>query len=120
LSRDEAEVDKYVADPHCGQVFTAGFFKDLLRGIRSINAPSNISKVPKNLPIHLFCGSKDPVGDNTKGVQQVIQQYEKAGIADLSHRFYEEGRHEMLNETNRAEVYADILQWLEAQYRLAS
>lgn len=115
LSREECEVDKYIADPHCGLIFTTGFFRDLLRGIKSINAPSNISKVPKNLPIYLISGSKDPVGGDTKGVQQVIQQYDKAGITDLSHRFYEEGRHEILNEINKEEVYEDIIGWKEAR-----
>lgn len=113
LSRDHAEVDKYVNDPHCGNVFTAGFFKDLLTGIKSINQKSNIEKVPKNLPIYLFCGAEDPVGENTKGVKKVIAAYEKVGIKDLTYKFYKEGRHEMLNETNRADVFADIIKWIE-------
>lgn len=113
LSRDPAEVDKYVNDPHCGNIFTAGFFRDLLTGIKNINNQSNIDKVPKDLPINLFCGADDPVGENTKGVKKVIASYEKAGIKDLSYKFYEEGRHEMLNEINREEVSADIISWLE-------
>lgn len=115
LSRDEAEVDKYVEDPHCGNIFTAGFFRDLLTGIKSINQVSNIEKVAKDLPIYLFCGSHDPVGENTKGVQKVINAYQKTGIKDLSYKFYEEGRHEMLNETNKEEVYQDIIEWIEAR-----
>ena len=113
LSRDDAEVDKYVDDPFCGTIFTAGFFNDLLKGIKKINNPLNIQKVSKNLPVYLFAGAKDPVGDFSKGVTKVYKSYENVGIKDLTVKFYENGRHEMLNETNRAEVYADIINWLK-------
>ncbi|MFH1000584.1 MAG: alpha/beta hydrolase [Bacteroidota bacterium] len=113
LSRDNAEVDKYIEDPYCGTVFTAGFFNDMLKGIKSINKFSNIQKVSKDLPVYLFAGAKDPVGDNTKGVMQVINTYKKAGIRDLSFKFYEDARHEMLNEINRVEVFADVINWIE-------
>lgn len=112
LSRDEAEVDKYVADPFCGGVFTAGFFVDLIGGINFIHTPEAISMVPKELPMLLFSGALDPVGDNTKGVQQVCDSYKKAGIEDVSMKFYEGGRHEMLNETNRDEVFEDVIRWV--------
>ncbi|MCD4741781.1 MAG: alpha/beta hydrolase [Desulfobacteraceae bacterium] len=113
LSRDDAEVDKYVNDPFCGTVFKAGFFIDLLRGIKKINMPSNIQKTPKDLPVYLFSGTNDPVGDFTRGVKKVYKSYEKAGIKDLNIKYYENGRHEMLNETNREEVYKDLIDWFE-------
>ncbi len=113
LSRDNAEVDKYINDPYCGTIFTAGFFNDMLNGINNINKYSNIEKISKDLPIFLFAGAKDPVGDNTKGVIDVINTYKKAGIKDLTYKFYEDARHEMLNEINREEVFTDIIKWLE-------
>ena len=113
LSRDNAEVDKYIEDPYCGTVFTAGFFNDMLKGIKNINKYSNIEKISKALPIYLFAGAKDPVGDNTKGVINVINTYKKAGIKDLTYKFYEEARHEMLNEINHKEVFTDIINWIE-------
>ena len=67
----------------------------------------------KSLPVYLFSGSNDPVGDFTKGVKKVYKSYEKAGIKDLSIKFYENGRHEMLNEIIRDEVSNDIIDWLE-------
>lgn len=112
LSRDEAEVDKYVEDPFCGGAFTAGFFLDLLTGIGEVNSMENIGKVPRNLPIHLFSGEMDPVGKNRKGVLQVYRAYKKVGIKDVSCKFYESGRHEMLNETNKEEVCEDVVKWL--------
>jgi alpha-beta hydrolase superfamily lysophospholipase len=113
LSRDSAEVDKYIRDPWCGAVFSAGFFCDMLGGLNYINKKENIAKIPKNLPIYLFSGAKDPVGGNTKGVRQVYQALKSAGIQDVTLKFYAEGRHEMLNEINREEVFADVVAWLE-------
>ena len=112
LSRDNAEVDKYVKDPWCGSVFTAGFFCDMLGGIGFINKKENIAKIPKNLPVYLFSGAKDPVGANTKGVNQVYNALKNAGISDITLKFYEDGRHESLNEINREEVFKDVIVWL--------
>ena len=112
LSRDSAEVDKYIKDPWCGAVFTAGFFCDMLEGIGYINKKENIAKIPENLPIYIFSGTKDPVGANTKGAIQVYKAFKKADIIDLEIKFYEEGRHEMLNEINRDEVFRDVIAWL--------
>lgn len=114
LSRDEAEVDRYIDDPWCGGTFTAGFFADLLHGVAAVNSPAAIRKVPKNLPVYLFSGEKDPVGANTKGVLQAVEQYRSAGVEDVTVRFYPDARHEVLNETNRDEVQDDVVAWLEA------
>jgi len=115
LSRDPAEVDKYIQDPYCGEMFTAGFYLDLLEGMKQINLKSNMNLVPKNLPIFLFAGDMDPVGKNAKGVKQIFRAYEKAGIRDVSLKLYKDGRHEMLNETNRKEVFSDIIQWMDSR-----
>jgi alpha-beta hydrolase superfamily lysophospholipase len=114
LSRDEAEVDLYVADQRCGAVFTSGFFADLLGGLSAVNSDRVASRVPKDLAIYLMSGSLDPVGNKTKGVQQVADQYRRVGVTDVTTRFWPDGRHEMLNETNREEVMADIIAWLDA------
>jgi alpha-beta hydrolase superfamily lysophospholipase len=113
LSRDEAEVDKYIEDPYCGGMFTAGFFYDMLTGLAEINNLEIIRNVPSDLPIYIFSGDKDPVADDTKGVRQVYDAFKKVGVNDVVLKFYEGGRHEMLNETNREEVYRDIIQWLD-------
>jgi alpha-beta hydrolase superfamily lysophospholipase len=112
LSRDNAEVDKYVADPYCGGVFSAGFWADFLKTLGSLYQSDYLPKIPKNLPIYLFSGEKDPVGNSGKGVKEVYDSYKKAGIADVSMKLYPNGRHEMLNETNRTEVFKDVIGWL--------
>ena len=112
LSRDNAEVDKYVNYPWCVGVFSAGFFCDMLGGIGYINKKENIAKIPKNLPIYIYSGAKDTVGGNTKGVTQVFNALKSAGIGEVTLKFYEDGRHETLNEINRDEVSRDVIAWL--------
>jgi alpha-beta hydrolase superfamily lysophospholipase len=113
LSSDAQEVDKYIADPFCGGIFPAAFFFELLKFLRQINNPDQLLNIPKNLPLYFFSGSQDPVGANTAGVKKLIQIYQNLGIEDLSFKFYEDGRHEMLNEINREIVIADIVKWLD-------
>jgi alpha-beta hydrolase superfamily lysophospholipase len=112
LSRDEAVVDAYVADPYCGGVFSAGFFVDLLTGMNGLSRRAEMDRIPKDLPILIFSGDMDPCGGMTKGVRPIYDSYKRAGITDLTLRFYSQGRHEMLNETNREEVIGDVVSWL--------
>ncbi len=114
LSRDEAEVDSYVADRRCGQVFSSGFWADFLPGIRAVNDADRIARVRPDLPIMLMAGDADPVGAAGKGPRATREQYATAGVHDLTCTLYPGARHEIFNETNRAEVIADLLAWLEA------
>lgn len=117
LSRDHAEVDKYMADPYCGGIFTAGFFSDFMTGFKVIDEDSNVALVPKNLPILIFSGDQDPVGNYGKGVRKLYNKYKKNSIKDVTLKLYSGGRHEMLNETNKEEVMTDVLNWLDLYYR---
>ena len=112
LSRDENKVDEYVSDPNCGTVFSLQFYNDLLKGLLYISDMDNIKKTNQDIPLLVFSGANDPVGENSKGVQDFYAKLKTAGIKDLSLKLFEDGRHEMINETNRKEVYAFILNWL--------
>jgi len=113
LSRDMAVVAAYVADPLCGFPFTVSAYADLFRLTREANRPDWFSSLPKELPVYLFSGDRDPVGDWGKGVKQVRDHLVQAGLTDVTLRLYPGGRHEMLNEINRDAVYADVLRFLE-------
>ncbi|WP_099468725.1 alpha/beta hydrolase [Konateibacter massiliensis] len=113
LSRDNDEVDKYITDPYCGSVFTAGFFYDFMKLFKIIDKEKNMELVPNNLPIYLFAGDKDPVGNYGKGVIKLFNAYRKHGIKDITMKLYSDGRHESLNEINREEVMADVVKWLD-------
>ena len=113
LSRDPDEVDKYVADPWCGFICTTQFYADLFEGIADVHNPKRVADVPKDLPLFLVAGSADPVGDEWKGVLKAKRQFQAAGLADVRSTLYRDARHEILNETCRDEVTADIIAWLD-------
>jgi alpha-beta hydrolase superfamily lysophospholipase len=115
LSRDEAEVDRYMADPFCGGIFTAGFFRDFFRGLLDIHRHQHMVQIPKQLPILIFAGDSDPVGRMGKGIVQLTGMYSRFGIEQVSCKLYPGGRHEMLNEINREEVTRDVVAWLGRQ-----
>lgn len=112
LSRDTEVVDKYLADPRCGMIASFGFHKDVLDGVFFVNKIENVKKTPKKLPIYIFSGNNDPVGEYGSGIQSVYKLFKDAGILDIQMVLYEGGRHEMLNEINHKEVRADLLAWL--------
>jgi alpha-beta hydrolase superfamily lysophospholipase len=112
LSRDPAEVAKYVNDPLCGQPFGNELTRDFFRGLSRMRAPEVEARIPKDVPIHIIGGDQDPVGENTKGVMALIDRYHALGLTRVSYKFYPQARHELLNETNRDEVQNDLLVWL--------
>ncbi len=114
LSSDPQEVDKYISDPFCGTVFSASFFRDFLLGLKAIHLKENLDRIPKQLPIYITSGDKDPVGKFGKGPTQMLEVYKALGIKDVSLKLYKDKRHEMLNETNRDEVMKDISHWLNS------
>ncbi|HSH35532.1 alpha/beta hydrolase [Schnuerera sp.] len=112
LSRDEKEVDKYIQNPYCGGIFTTSFYYDFFRGLKETFHKSNVEGIPKDFPVYIFAGDKDPVGNMGKGVLKLVKTYQNIGINDLEYKLYKDGRHEMLNELNRDEVMKDVIQWL--------
>ena len=112
LSRDEAEVDLYVADPFCGGVFAAGFFIDLLTGMRRLHDPASLRRIPEDLPLLFLSGGMDPCGGGEGGVRKTCEAYQKAGLRDVAVKIYPQARHELLNEINREEVFADVVAWM--------
>ena len=112
LSRDTENVDKYIADPLCGFVPTVSLFRDMMSGIKFVTNQANIDKMSKETPVYFMSGDADPVGENGKGVTRAYNAFCKAGLHDVKMRLYPAGRHELLNEINRADVYKDILDWI--------
>lgn len=115
LSRDEAEVKTYVDDPDCGEPLSNGFVADMMSGMNSVWDPAAEAGIGKELPIYIFSGEQDPVGGTeADSVRDLAARYEKMGIGPITLRIYEGGRHEMLNETNRDDVEADLVAWLDS------
>jgi alpha-beta hydrolase superfamily lysophospholipase len=112
LSRDEAEVQAYIDDPLCGFELSAGAWLDMISNNRIPRTPQDYARIPQQLPIHVFAGDQDPINQQLAALHELLRRYRDAGLQRVSSRFYAGGRHEMLNETNRDEVTADLLAWL--------
>ncbi len=111
LSRDEAEVDKYIADPLCGFDCSLATWEGVMAALLQIASPAALGRMTKDMPVLVFSGSEDPVGENERGVRRLLDAYARQKFAKVDHKFYVGGRHEMLNETNRDEVMTDIVVW---------
>lgn len=113
LSRDGEEVARYVADPLCGAVLTTNFYYEFLKGLSELYAKDKPAGISKKLPICIISGAGDPVGGYGKRISKLHKLYSGLGIEDLTLQLYEDGRHEMLNEINRDEVFEYIASWLD-------
>jgi alpha-beta hydrolase superfamily lysophospholipase len=113
LSRDPAEVDAYVADPLCGFSATTQLWIDLLDMFPKLADPAEVAKVPADLPLWVASGEKDPVHEGGRGFSALKALYEKRGFTQTTFTLYAGARHELFNETNRADVTADFLSWMD-------
>jgi alpha-beta hydrolase superfamily lysophospholipase len=112
ISRDEAEVDAYCNSPICGKLCSVGFYRDLAKGLCKIHRPEAMKRVPTNLPVYVFSGSADPVGDMGASPTALVNAYRSLGVEDLEFVLYPGARHETINETNREEVMENLLSWI--------
>jgi alpha-beta hydrolase superfamily lysophospholipase len=113
LSRDTAEVDKYVADPLCGFPVSVQLWVELLDAWKQISSAESMACVPKELPLYVIAGSRNAVSAGTRQLEPMLEAYRAAGLTNLEHRIYPDARHELFNETNRDEVTRDLIAWLD-------
>ena len=112
LSRDPAVVDRYLSDPLCFGWLQPAANESFFSAAPRLADPARVRKIRHDLPIYVFSGSEDPVGQQLEGVSALIGRYRQAGIWNVSYDFYPGGRHEMLNEINRDEVRSNLLRWI--------
>lgn len=113
LSRDPKEVDKYIADPHCGFDCSNQFFADLFSGWLQFSNHQENKKIRRNLPLYFIAGDADPVGNYGEGVKNSAGYYQSLGISNVRLKLYPEARHEILNEDIRQEVMLDVSAWFD-------
>ena len=113
LSRDPAQVDRYLADPLCGFGYDVDAMKAMFAEGRIAADPERLAKVRSDVPIYIVVGEQDPVNAQLALVSPLIERYRAAGLTDVTLRVYEGARHEVFNETNRDEVEADLLSWID-------
>jgi alpha-beta hydrolase superfamily lysophospholipase len=113
LSRDEAIVDAYVADPACGFGIDAEATRGMFAGARRLADPAQVAAMRSDLPVYIAVGENDPVNGGLALLTPLTDRYQAAGLGDVTVRVYPGARHEILNETNRDEVIAELNAWLD-------
>lgn len=113
LTKDEACVNRYNADPLCGFTFTVNGFVTMFELISRIQKQENLEKIPKNLPVLMLSGEEDPVGGYGDGVRSVYESLNTVGLQDVNLSMYDSDRHELLNETDKERVMQDLYDWIE-------
>jgi alpha-beta hydrolase superfamily lysophospholipase len=113
LSRDEAMVDAYVADPRCGFGIDTGSARAMFAGARRGADPAQVAAIRPDLPLYIAVGEADPVNGGLALLTPLAERYRAAGLADVTVRTYPDARHEILNETNRDQVIAELIAWID-------
>ena len=116
LTRDAKQVDAYIAHPMCGFTASAGLLREMIKGIAYIEKPDHLAAMDKELPVFFIAGGDDPVGSYGRGVRKAAGAFQKAGMKHVTTRIYPLCRHEILNEINREEIYADVTDWIWKQF----
>ncbi|HMD54820.1 MAG TPA: alpha/beta hydrolase [Phycisphaerae bacterium] len=112
LNRDPDIVNAFIKDPLCFAALQPGSMESFFAAASQLADTHHLRWIRNDLPIYLFSGSEDPIGQQLEGVRLLMERYRKTGVTNLSHHFYAGGRHEMLNEINRKEVTMNLLLWI--------
>ena len=115
LTRDEAEVDKYIADPLCGYSCNNGLWGDVVSAIECSSKDNELSNIRKDLPVYLLAGGKDPCSDYGRAVQRIETRMNNLDMKDVSCHVIAENRHEALNELERDETTREFIAWLDGR-----
>lgn len=113
LSRDDREVDKYIADPLCGFTVNDAGRTSMFGAAGPAVDMEKLKAIRSDLPFYIFAGDKDPINADLTRLTPLVDRYREAGIRDITTDYYKGGRHEMLNETNRDEVVGNLKAWIE-------
>lgn len=111
--------EKYEADELCHYIFTVNGYYQMFRGMKTLTKKDAVLKIPRDLPVFFAAGEEDPVGKRGAGVRKVYEKYVSSGMKDVEIKLYPGDRHEILNETDRASVFEDLYQWIEARRLVA-
>lgn len=115
ISRNQQIVNKYISDSKCMFTFTAAGFNDLMTLATLANKNTWFKELNKDLPIFMIAGDDDPVGNYGKTVKKAYDKLVKYGQKEIELKLYPGARHEILNEINNKEVYADVVMWINAR-----
>ena len=112
LSRDPEQVDLYINDPWCGFGLDPDGVGSLKDAAARTADPEALGQIRDGFPLYVLAGSADPINIGLQWLEILVDRYRDHGL-EVTAKYYDEGRHEMFNETNRAEVFADLIAWLD-------
>ena len=119
VTRDKSVADAYSKDELSGHNPTISMMRDIFWGMKYNSQGKNLKKMNKDVPVYMFSGERDPIGMYGRGVMKTYELFLSVGMKDVTMKLYPEGRHEMLNELNKDEVYADVHNWIESKMKAA-
>ena len=108
LSKDNDIVDRYRQTPWCTFHFTPNGYYHMFSGMLKAHDTKRMQKLPEDLPILITSGAEDPVGNWGEGVRKTYMEYLENSPCKVDIRLYEDDRHEILNETDREDVFKDL------------
>lgn len=117
LTKDEKIVDYYINEPRCSFKFTLNGYYNMFAGIARLHDEAYLNRMPKDLPILFVSGQDDPVGSFGKEVESSVASVKKAGCRNVEMKLYPNDRHEILNETDKKDIYKDLADWLVAKLK---
>ncbi len=120
LTRDPAQRDLYAKDPACGFTFSVAAYHELFSLVARCQKRDRVSYMRSEVPVLLIAGGSDPVGSNGQAIPKVAALMRRCGVRHVTEKIYPDARHELLNETNRDEVYVDVLAWFETCLKASS
>jgi len=120
LCSEESIVDEYISSPLCGFPCSNRFYQNFFYGFKYISKRNNLKQIPAGTPVYIFAGRMDPAGKFGKDPQKINYLLSKFSRAQVLMKLYSNGRHEMLNEMNREEVYGDLVEWIKERISLQS
>ncbi|MBX3623236.1 MAG: alpha/beta hydrolase [Rhizobacter sp.] len=112
LSRDEREVDAYIADPLCGFRLNVKSRQSMYAAYARTTQPETLRRIPPGLPMLFFVGDQDAINRRLAYFNPLVDRFRAAGLTDVSVQIYGGARHEVLHETNRDEVVTNVVAWV--------
>ncbi|MEE4382327.1 MAG: alpha/beta fold hydrolase [Pseudomonadales bacterium] len=112
LSRDPERVDAYAADPVCGTSLTPEGLAGLRASAERLADPALLRRIRNDLPVRLDAGDADPLNDGGRLLTELAERWREAGVRELELHLWPGARHELLQETNRDEISAELVRWI--------
>lgn len=112
LNRDPSMVDDYLQDPFCGFDCSYGMWATILSGLFHQSHPQHMARMPKDLPVLLLTGTKDPATFFAQGTERLLKKLKQARMNQVNMKVYGGAYHELFADPAREVILQDMLDWI--------